>query len=123
MFQVVYEEAKSWPAEGPLLVEVPAISTFIKVSPDAARRNVNDYLTMHVSMTLHAIEPVLLLGEQPIWRLSLEMRLRRLGPVARLGVVDVNATTGDIIPLSEQQIRKIQDCANDIITRLAPATT
>lgn len=123
MFQVVYEEAKTWPSEGPLFVGAPAISTFVKVSPDAARRNVNDYLTMYVSMTLHAVEPALLLGEQPLWRLALEMRLRKLGAVARLGVIDVDATTGDVIPLSEQQIRKIQDRANDIIARLTSATT
>jgi hypothetical protein len=122
VFQVVYEEIKTWPSEGSLFVEAPAVSTLIKISPDAARRYVNDYLTMYVSMTLHAVEPVLLLGEQPLWRLALEMRLRKLGPVARLGVIDVDAMTGDVIPLSAQQIRQLQDRANDIIARLTPAT-
>lgn len=59
MFQVVYEETKSWPSDGSLMIEAPAVSTLIKVSPDVARRQVNDYLTMYVSMTLHAVEPIL----------------------------------------------------------------
>jgi hypothetical protein len=112
MFQVIYEEAKTWPSEGPLFVEAPAISTMVEISPDVARRHVNDYLTMYVSMTLHAVEPVLFLGAQPLWRLVLEMRLRKLEPMARLGSIDVNATTGEVIPLSAQQIRQIQDRAN-----------
>jgi hypothetical protein len=56
-------------------------------------------------------------------RLSLEMRLRGLGPVATLGTLEVDAQTGEVRPFSDEQIRAIQDRANAIITRLTPATT
>lgn len=122
MFQVMYEQTQTWPETGSLFVQAPAISAEIRVSPDSARRMVNDYLTMYVSMMLRAINPILILRERPVWRLTMEMRLLKLGPVATLGTVDVDACTCEVIPLSSKKIREIQDRANDIITRLTPET-
>ncbi|MEZ4733734.1 MAG: hypothetical protein R3E79_42090 [Caldilineaceae bacterium] len=124
MFQVVYEQQKEWPETGPLIIEAPAICAEIAVSPDVARRKVNRYLVTYVSMTTHATEPTLVFkGDRFVWRLSIAMRLPEVGHVATLGSVDVDAVTQEIIPLSATQIRTIQDHANDIITRLAPAAT
>ena len=66
---------------------------------------------------------MLVISEQPVWRLSLEMRLPGLGHVATLGTLDVDAQTREILPLTDEQIRTLQDQANAIITRLSPETT
>ena len=123
MFQVIYENSESWPETGPLLVEAPPISLKISISPDSARQRANGYLVTYVSMTLHASEPRLIVGDRTVWRLSIDMRLLGLGHVATLGSIDVDAQTRTIIPLSDKQIRAIRDQANAIITRLTPETT
>jgi hypothetical protein len=117
MFQVLYEHPSSWPETGSLHVELPPVSVEVPISPDTARRHANGYLVTYVSMTLHAINPVLVIGEKPIWRLSLEMRLLDLGPPAILGSLDVDAQTGEAIPLSRQQIEAIQDQVDEMIAR------
>jgi hypothetical protein len=123
MFQVVYEHSEAWPTGKPLLVEIPPVRVEVPVSPDMARRRANGYLVTNVSMTLHAAEPMLVIGKQPVWRFSLEMRLHELGPVATLGTLEVDAQTGEVHSFSGEQIRAIQERANAIITRLTPATT
>jgi len=123
MFQVVYENRESWPDQGPLLVKAPPVAIEIAVSPTSARQRANGYLVTDVSMTLHATNPMLLLDERPVWRLSLAMRLRGLDQVATLGTLDVDAQTREVLPLTSQQIRAIRDQANAIVTSLAPETT
>jgi hypothetical protein len=112
MVQVVYEHSETWPADKPVVVEVPHMQVEVPVSPDAARRRANGYLTTNVSMTLHATELMLVIGKHPVWRLTLEMRLRGLGPVAILGTIEVDAQSGDVRPFTDDQIRAIQDRAN-----------
>jgi len=120
MFQIVYENTKIWPEEGPFVVEAPAVSAEIAVSPDSARRRVNGYLVRDVSMMLHATSPLLILGDRPVWRLSIELRLPDIDHIATLGSVDVDAMTRDVAPLSATEIRKIRDKVNNLIARLSP---
>ena len=123
MFQIIQEYTKPWPSDGLLHVKVPEVSVEIPVSPDAARRKANSYLGAYVSMALNACDPKLVIGEQSVWRLTIELHLRGLGHVAPMGTIDVDAQNGTIITLSTQQIRAIQDRANAIITRFTPETT
>jgi hypothetical protein len=159
MFQIVYEYAEPWPQQGTLQIQPPAFMQ-IAVSPNSARRKANGYLTMHISMSLLADKPVLVMRQRPVWRVPLEMRLQDLGHIATLGVIEVDAQTREIIRLSSdwwecgvrtptcasedahstsvlspriwgepiipptaQQIRAIQDQANELIARLTPEAT
>lgn len=123
MFQVVYEYADPWPQQGGLQIQPPAMNTAIAVSPDAARRKVNGYLATQVSMSLLAGKPVLVMGQRPVWRVPLEMRLDDCGHVATFGVIEVDAQTHELLRLSPKQIRLIQDQLNELLTRLTPETT
>ena len=123
MFQIVYEYAEPWPQQGIVQIQPPATAMQIAVSPDSARRKVNGYLTMHVSMSLLAGKPILMMNQQPIWRVPLELRLQDLGHVAMLGTIEVDAQTRELTPLTAQQIRTIQDQANELIIRLTPEAT
>jgi hypothetical protein len=123
MVQVVYELPESWSEDKPLLLTIPSAQIEVPISPDGARRRANGYLVTDVSMTLHAVNPVLVLGERLVWRLFIQMRLRTLGDVAIVGTLDVDAQSGEVLSLTEQQIRAIQDQANALITHLTPTAT
>jgi hypothetical protein len=118
MVRIVYEHPADWPEEGPLRVEA-RFSGEIPVSPDLARRRVNGYLTQEVAMFIVAGEPMLILGDQSYWRVPAILRLRGFGKLAEVGILCVDAQTGQVKPLSEDEIRAIREHAHDIAARLA----
>lgn len=124
MIQVMYEYTQPWPENGALNLESPPSSLEVPVSPDSARRCVNGYLGMHVSMALEGADPILVLNEQaPRWRVALNLIWPGLGFTSTLGHIDVDAKTREVIPLSDKKILEIQDKVNDILTCIAPDTT
>jgi len=74
-------------------------------------------------MMILAKEPTLVVGERPFWQSPACLHLPGLGEVATVGSVDVDALTGEIISPSPEQIVEMQNRANAIASRLAPATT
>lgn len=123
MFQVIYEYLEPWPDTGSMRIEPPQMTVDIPISPDSVRRRANGYLTTYVSITLHATNPTLVLNDQgQVWHMSMDMRLPDFGYISTLNFIDVDAQTRNILPLTEEQIRQIQDKANAIIARLTPAT-
>jgi hypothetical protein len=116
MFQIICEYQVTWPKDGPLRVEAQFAGE-IKVSPTAARRRAAGFLAGHVTMMVLAGEPVLVWSEQPVWRVPACLHLPDLGEVSTVGSIDVDALTGEIMPLSSDQIAAMQRRANDIATR------
>lgn len=123
MVQIVYEYTDPWPQQGVLQLKSLSTSLEIAVSPDSARRKVNGYLTLNVSMSLLAGKPVLLMNQPPVWQVPLEMKVEDGGPVATFGTVEVDAQTREIRTLTPSQIRTIQDQVNELLARLTPSTT
>ncbi len=122
MFQIAYEYAEPWPLDGPAYIKAQ-FETEVAVSPEAARRTANGYLTLEVGMALQPGEPTLILGGRPVWRMLINLHLRGLDKVATLGAIDVDALTDEVIPFSEAKINMIQERANDIAARLTLETT
>ena len=87
-----------------------------RISADLARRRVNGYLTQEVAMFVVAGEPILALSDRPYWRVPAILRLRGFGKLAEVGFLDVDAQTGQVKPLSEDEIRVIRGHAHDIGT-------
>jgi hypothetical protein len=121
MFQVVYEYLGEWPQEGALKLEVPPLNGEITISPDTARRRAKGYLTCEVGMTMRPGEAMLVWSKHPVWRMSVYLFLRGYGQITALGEVDVDAATGQVIPLSTKQIDAMQDRADELASRLTPA--
>jgi hypothetical protein len=117
MFQVIYEYKQPWPEEGTLRVEAQ-FSSEIKVSPTLARRRANGFLGTEVTMMVLAGQPVLVVGDRPIWRIPACLHLPGLGEVATIGSVDVDALTGQVIKPADDQITAIRDRANALAARL-----
>lgn len=120
MFQIIYEYREPWPNNCPLQVETPRLRVEISVAPDVARRRANGYLGMHVAMSIQTGEPALILGNPPVWRMPANLHLPGFGFVATVGVIEVDALTGKVLPLSFEQITTMQDRADVIATRLTP---
>jgi len=120
MVRIIYEHPATWPEEGPLRVEAH-FSGEIPVSPDLARRRANGYLAREVALFIVAGEPMLILSDHPYWRLPTILRLRGFGNLAEVGVIDVDARTGKVQLLAEDEIRAIRERAHDLATRLTPS--
>ena len=85
MVELVAELAQSWPEHGPLQVTIPSVTMKIPVSPDTARHRASGYLGMHVGLLLGTSVPQLMLGDQPAWKLSVNLHLPSCGYVGRVG--------------------------------------
>lgn len=120
MIRIVYEYAEHWPEQGPLAIKAPPLDLKIPVSPETARRRANGYLGLNVGVLLGADEPVLVLSQPLIWRLKVNLHLPHIGKVGQVGVIEVDALTSQVIPLSIEQNRSIQEGARDLATRYAP---
>ena len=96
----------------------PSLEGKIEVSPDAARRRANGYLARYVALAMEAGEPVLVWGQRPVWRMPVHLTLCSWGQIAKLGEIDVDARTREVLPLSPTQIIEMQDRADAIAARL-----
>jgi hypothetical protein len=121
MVEVVYEWINEWPEKGPVQVTAPSLTIDIPISPDMARRRANGYLGLHVGLLLGTSDPRLIVDDCPHWKLAVNLHLPGLGYVGQVGVISVDATTGDVIPLSADAMQAIQDRAHDLIVHFAPA--
>ncbi len=119
MIQVLYEYETIWPENGTVTMDA-RLQGEIHISPDQARRRANKFLAMDVSVLIGADDPVLVWGEQPHWRLTANLYLPELGKVGPVGHLEVDAITGSMLPLSVEQIKEIQGCANDLAIRFSP---
>jgi hypothetical protein len=92
------------------------------VLAEYARRRARSYLDTHLSMFYDGIDPVFVPGEPPLWQVTIVFQMYDSGPFM-LGVLDVEATTGEPIPLSMKQIKRIRERTRAIIRHQTPATT
>ncbi|MBI4670211.1 MAG: hypothetical protein HY741_00905 [Chloroflexi bacterium] len=119
MFQVMLEFDEEWAVNDSHRVE-GNFDCEIAVSPIIAKRRAGVYLAMHVTMMTLAGTPTLVVGERPVWRCPVYFNYLPLGEVGTLGTIEVDAQTGEAIPLTPEQISAMQERANAIATRLAP---
>jgi hypothetical protein len=124
MFQILIKSPERFPENGSLRVEAH-FAQEIAVSPVQARRKAAGYLATEVSMAIRAGEPILIAGQQSVWRVPVQLHLLGgsddLLPI--IGSVDVDAVTANIIPLSPDQILSLQSQADAFVasSSLSPA--
>jgi hypothetical protein len=89
-----------------------------------AQMNANGYLADHIALSVKADRPVFVAGDRPVWRATAFLRLCGHGRVCDLGVIDVDAQTGEVVPLPETQLQAMRKRAHDAAKRttLAAAT-
>lgn len=57
-----------------------------------------------------------------VWRVPVWLHLRGFGQVATLGLLDVDAATGEVVPMSPVEIKEMQDKADVSARRLTLLT-
>jgi hypothetical protein len=87
-----------------------------------ARRRANGYLSREVSLFYSATDGIFVPLTQPIWQFSIEVRLPRLGVLGIMGAIDVDAQTGEVIPLTTKQIKRIRERADALVEFRTQAT-
>lgn len=92
------------------------------ISADLAVRKAKNYLTKHVSLHFRAEDPVLINTANPVWQLLLSFKTYGMDPY-RVGFLEVDAFTGDPIPLQDEYKQLILDLANAHFARSTPQTT
>ncbi|HLF03001.1 MAG TPA: hypothetical protein VI547_13550 [Anaerolineales bacterium] len=115
-FQVLVEVKQVPPESGPFQVEAH-FTGVINVSPVVARRRATGFVGMEVLMAVRMGEPVLVTGERLRWRVPIYFSLPGIKspePHAALGFVDVDASSGEVIAPSAEEIAVIRDRANVI---------
>jgi hypothetical protein len=92
------------------------------VLSEYARRKANGYLSMEVSLFCSATEGVFIPLARPIWQFAIRFGLPRLGDFGILGMLDVDACSGEIIPLTSKQIKRMRVRADALVEFRTQAT-
>jgi hypothetical protein len=87
-----------------------------------ARRLARRWLDAHLSMKFRATGGVFIPVAPPVWQFSISFNLPTLH-LAPLGVIDVNALTGEVVALDDRQLATIRERVRAVIQhqQLAPA--
>lgn len=88
------------PETGPVEIRVNRSFT-ISVSAEQARRAVNRWLLMDVSMSFIAEPPTLALSASAVWRVPVAYTASHVGRVGLAGTVNVDVDTGEIFDSPE----------------------
>jgi len=123
MFQIAYDYDTVWPEDQPLKIEAH-FAQEIAISPTVARRKANGFLAGYIAMMVSAGQPTLILEDALVWRIPAVLRLPTFGEAGILGTVDIDAKSGDLQPLTPEQITRMQGVARALATHFAssPAT-
>ena len=93
------------------------------MSPVVAQRRAKGYLMAEVALAFRPGDPVLVMGVRQVWRMPVYLHLRGCGQVGQLGVIDVDAHSGEVLALSRVQISAMQERADELAAHFTPAPT
>ena len=92
------------------------------VLSEYARRCATAYLSDTLSLFFGAIDPVFVPGNPPRWRVTIEFKMYEVGPFS-VGMLDIDAHDGDVLPLPDSQIKQIQERTSAFIGHQKSAAT
>jgi hypothetical protein len=79
-----------------------------------ARRRAERYLGEQIGMFFNAADPMFVPGDAPRWQVTVVFKRYYRGPFT-LGIMDVDAPTGEPIPLSKLQLKRIRERAHALV--------
>jgi hypothetical protein len=91
----------------------------ITISATQARRKVDEWLLLEVSMMMGADPPTLVVGERIVWRVPARFTAPHVGRLGTVGEVDVDAQTGDLHDLAAAKEASLS-CAKKLAKTLPP---
>ena len=101
-------ERYSVPDVGRLSLSVE-VSAEIKVSAAEARRKVTGFVLNQLSyLAVGDRQPELVVGERVFWRVGVHHTLPGFDSVGRIGTIDVDVETGELLPVSEEELEEMR---------------
>jgi hypothetical protein len=88
-----------------------------------ARRQATAYLSMQIGLQAVATDPIFIPLTPPIWQCLIELQIPRIGAIGVFGLLDVDAYTGEVLPLTGEQIQQIWTRGNAATEFCTPPTT
>jgi hypothetical protein len=78
------------------------------MSPEAARRQANVWLLENVGNLLRAETPELVMGERLAWRMNVVLTSPVRGTLGRVGQLELDATTGEVVSAGAALIKELR---------------
>ena len=92
----------------------------LNITAYTAQRKVNVLLLDEVGNLLFTRDPYLVMAERLLWRVPIEVALPTTGPLGEVGVLDVDAQSGEIL-YTEKLLDQIAEQANALAGRAVSA--
>lgn len=93
-----------------------SLTAQVNVTDYTAQRKVSKLLLDQVGNLLHGERPGLVVGHRLLWRVPVWLALPTTGPLGQVGVLDVNAQTGEIL-FTQQLLDEIAEHGNTLVQR------
>ena len=84
------------------------------VSQHQSRRLASQWLDRHLSMKFYASGGIFFPLQEPLWQYSIAFKLRHLH-LEPLGLIEVDALTGDVEPISHERLQMIKERVHAVI--------
>jgi hypothetical protein len=84
------------------------VSAPVNITPFVARQKVNAFVLLEISTQLLAEAPELVVGERLCWSVPVVLTSPARGVVGKVGEIQVDATTGEVLA-DEETVRRMTD--------------
>ncbi len=108
------------PEQAEIKVEL-SLTSKVNVTDFTAQRKVSKLLLDRVGNLLYGERPSLVISRRLLWRVPVWLGLPTRGPVGQVGVLDVDAQTGEIL-FSPEQLNELAERADDLARRASSET-
>lgn len=98
------------PAQAEVKIEL-SVTSKINVTAQTAQRQVTKLLLDQVGNLLYGERPNLVAGERILWRVPIWLALPTTGPLGKVGTLDVDTETGEIL-FTQQLLDEIAERGN-----------
>ena len=89
------------------------------ITPFVARQKVTRFVVMEISTQLLGDTPELIVGERQCWSVPVLLTSPARGTVGKVGAIDVDATTGELL-VDEETVRRMTDDVHRLAQRSPP---
>ncbi len=113
-------ESLTLPAPATVKIDF-TLTTQVNVTDFTAQRKVSKLLLDQVGNLVYGEHPTLVAGKQLMWRVPVWVALPTTGPLAQIGVIDVNAQTGEVLATAEL-LYDLEERAHVVVERTTSAT-
>lgn len=113
-------QLQSLPQTGRLEIDI-RVSADLNLSAFAARQKVNSFILSDISYMMHAGEPTLVVSDSIYWRVPVVLSLTSHGDVGDVGMIDVNAETGQML-ISPNLVAEVSARAEGLAAHYSPET-